>query len=72
MEPILYVMAILGCGESDAQCREVRVEPASYRSEAACMAATEAALMRNDDVAFPAVVASCRPAGVRVQPLRFS
>jgi len=68
----LFVMAILGCGESDAPCREVRVDQARYRSEAACMAATEAALMRNDDLVFPSIVARCRPAGARLQPLRGS
>lgn len=72
MEPILFVMAILGCGESDAPCREVRLEQARYRSEASCMAATEAALMRNDDLVFPTIVARCQPAGARVQPLRGS
>lgn len=72
MEPILYVMAILGCGESDAPCREVRVAQQSYRSEAACLAATEDALMRADDLVFPSIVARCRPAGARVQPLRGS
>jgi len=72
VEPILFVMAILGCGESDAPCREVRLEQARYRSEASCMAATEAALMRNDDLVFPTIVARCQPAGARVQPLRGS
>lgn len=72
MEPILFVMAILGCGESDAPCREVRVDRARYRSEASCMAATEAALMRSSDLAFPTIVARCQPAGARAQPLRGS
>ena len=72
MEPILYVMAILGCGESDASCRELRVEAVEYRSEAACLAATEAALLRSDDLPFPTVVAQCRPAGERPQLLRGS
>ena len=72
MEPILYVMAILGCGEGDAPCREVRVDQASYRSEAACMAATGGVLLDNDDLPYPAVVARCRPAGARLQPLRGS
>lgn len=72
MEPIIYVMAILGCGESDASCREVRVEQAAYRSEAQCMAATESALIRNDDLIFPNVVAQCRRADSRPQLLRGS
>jgi len=70
VEPILFVMAIMGCGESDAPCREVAVDQARYRSEASCMAATEAALIRHDDLPYPTVVARCRPAGATVQPLR--
>lgn len=72
MEPLMFVMAILGCGESDAACREVRVEPARYRSEAACLASTEAALMRHDDLPYPTVVAQCRRAGGMTQQLRGS
>ena len=72
MEPLMFVMAILGCGESDAPCREVRLDRASYRSEAACVAATESALMRHTDLVFPAVVAQCRPAGARPASLRGS
>ena len=72
MEPLLYVMAILGCGETDAACREVRIEPVRYAREADCLAATEAALLRNDDLVFPTVVAQCRPAGTRPQLLRGS
>ena len=49
MEPVLFVMAILGCGESDAPCREVALAETRYRSEAACLAATEAELARRDD-----------------------
>ena len=70
MEPVLFVMAILGCGEGDAPCRELRLDQARYRSEAACMAQAESVLMRNDDLAFPNVVASCRPAGARAELLR--
>jgi hypothetical protein len=65
-------MAILGCGESDASCRELRVEAVEYRSESACLAATEAALMRHGDLPFPTVVAQCRRAGTGPQPLRGS
>ena len=69
MEAVLYVMAILGCGESDAPCREVRVAEPRYESEAACMAATEDALVRFSDLDFPVVVAQCRPADAAAQPL---
>ena len=72
MEPLIYIMAILGCGESDAACQPVAVAEARYESEAECLAATEAELMRRDDLAFPSVVAQCRPAGETPQLLRGS
>ena len=72
MEPLLYIMAILGCGESDAACREVAIVPSRYESEAQCLAATESELLRRDDILFPSIVAQCRPAGARPQLLRGS
>ena len=72
MEPLVYIMAILGCGESDAPCREMTVVEARYQSEADCLAATEDELLRRDDMLFPSVVAQCRPAGARPQLLRGS
>jgi hypothetical protein len=65
-------MAILGCGESDAACQQIRVEPTTYASQAECLAATEAALMRNSDVPFQNFVAQCRPSNQRPQLLRGS
>lgn len=72
MEPLLFVMAILGCGESDASCREVRIVETRYQSEAACLAATEDQLMRSDNLVFPNVVAECRREGAQVRLLRGS
>ena len=72
MEPLLFVMAILGCGESDAPCREVTVAEARYRSEAQCLAASENELWRFEDLPYPSVVAQCRPATARPQLLRGS
>ncbi|MDQ8757135.1 hypothetical protein RCO27_12965 [Sphingosinicella sp. LHD-64] len=70
MEPLIYVMAILGCGEGDAACRLLAVVETRYRTEAACLAATEDQLLRRDDLAYPNVVAECRRAGAAAQPLR--
>ena len=57
-------MAILGCGESDAPCREVRDRPSrATPARPPALAATERALMRHDDLPYPTVVAQCRPAG---------
>jgi hypothetical protein len=72
MQTLLYVMAIMGCGESDAACREVRIDPQTWRSEASCRAATGAALARHTDLEFPTVVARCRPATATPQLLRGS
>lgn len=69
MEPVLFVMAILGCGESDAPCREVDRVETRYRSEAACLAATGSELARRD-ILYPTVVAQCRRAGTQAQLLR--
>ncbi|HEX8257120.1 MAG TPA: hypothetical protein VF589_05775 [Allosphingosinicella sp.] len=62
MGPAFYIMAIMGCGEADTACQQVAVAPARYESVEACNAATEDALMNNSDVAFPVVVAQCKPA----------
>ena len=70
MQPILFVMAILGCGEGDAPCREVVRAEASYRSEADCLAASAAEIARHD-ILYPTVVAQCR-ADARPQLLRAS
>ena len=72
MQALVYVMAIMGCGESDAACREVRIDPQTYRSEASCRAGMNAALARHTDLEFPTVVARCRPANARPQLLRGS
>lgn len=70
MDPLFYVMAIMGCGDGSAACRQARVEPARYRSISACRAAIPAALARNGDIDYPVVAASCRATGVRVADTR--
>jgi len=71
MAPALFILAILGCGEADAPCRQVAVTETVYSSAAACSAQTEAAVARYQDIDYPVVVAECRPAGsVPVQQLR--
>ena len=68
MQSLLYVIAIMGCGEGDAPCREVQVAAPRYASEAACITATGSMLMRYADLSYPSVVAQCRPAnGAAVQ-----
>jgi hypothetical protein len=72
MQTVMYVMAILGCGESDAACREVRVDPRTWQSVAACRAATAATLTRYTDLEFPTVVARCRRSDLRPAIMRGS
>ena len=63
MEPLAFVMAILGCGEGELPCNELRLVESRYESQAACLAASEAELARQGDVLYPVVVAQCRRAG---------
>src|SRR6476620_9997962 len=63
MGPALFVIAILGCGEAEAPCRQVATADARYASRAACAAAAPAAIEQHIDAAYPVVVAECRPAG---------
>ncbi|WP_076068778.1 hypothetical protein [Sphingomonas montana] len=63
MEPILYVLAILGCGDGQTKCEQVRLEPAHYTSVASCRAAATGALMRSTDLSYPVVMSECRTAG---------
>ena len=70
MGPLVYVIAIMGCGEGDQACREVRVAEPRFATQAACTAATADVLARYTDLAFPSVVAQCRRDGVRPAVLR--
>ncbi|WP_404373553.1 hypothetical protein AB5I39_08250 [Sphingomonas sp. MMS24-J45] len=71
MEPLFYVMAIMGCGDGNTACQQTRIEPAQYQSIRACQQAMPAAIARNSDIDYPVVAASCRATGTRmaqVQP----
>jgi hypothetical protein len=63
MGPGIFLIAIMGCGEGDAPCRHVRTVETRYETQAACTAATEAAVAKAADVDFPVVVAQCVAAG---------
>ena len=63
MGSVFYVIAIMGCGDGQAQCAQQRIEPARYYSAAQCRAAMPAALMRNTDIDFPTISAACRQVG---------
>jgi hypothetical protein len=72
MGPATFLIAILGCGEADAPCQQVRTLEARYESQAACTAATDAALLSNSDADYPVIVAQCVAAGKTPPQLRAS
>lgn len=59
MGPGIFLIAIFGCGEGHATCQPVRTLETRYESRAACMAATDEALIRNSDLDYTTVVAQC-------------
>jgi hypothetical protein len=66
MEPVYFVMALLGCADDGSDCRQARVEPARYTSAEACKAQIPAALWRNTDIDFPLIGAECQSSARRV------
>lgn len=63
MEAAFFLIAIMGCGEAEAPCQQVRMLETRYESQAACTAATEAAVTQFMDIDYPVVVAQCHAAG---------
>ena len=60
MEPVYYVIAILGCADGSAQCTPVATIPQHYATEQECSASTSRALLLNSNFDFPTLVAECR------------
>jgi hypothetical protein len=63
MEPLYFVMAIMGCSDGTTNCAQARVEPVHYMSIQQCQAAMPAALIRNSDIDYPVISAACRSVG---------
>ena len=61
-----FLLAIMGCGEGDAQCQQVAVAPATFRTEEACRAASAPLVAQQTDADFPVIVGQCRRADARV------
>jgi hypothetical protein len=59
MGPGIFLIAIMGCGEGNSDCQQVRLLDTHFESKADCMAASEGALMQNSNVEYPTVVAQC-------------
>lgn len=63
MAPLVYVMAILGCGDDGATCTRERIAPVSYTSVAECRAAMPAIIAGHADLSYPVISASCERGG---------
>ncbi|KQM36390.1 hypothetical protein [Sphingomonas sp. Leaf10] len=70
MAPLVYIMAILGCGDDGATCSRERVAPVSYQSVAECQAAVPAMLARNTDLSYPVISAMCERGGAQIAESR--
>lgn len=70
MEPAFFLIAILGCGDDGAACREARTLPARYATAAQCRAALSGRLAENTDLAFPVLGADCRTPGRHVAAVK--
>lgn len=66
MEPLYYVMAILGCGDDGAACQQARIESVRYQSVGQCQAAMGNVLQRHADLSFPVVQAACQRQGANI------
>lgn len=63
MEPVFFLVAILGCADDGGQCRDARTLPAHYATAAECRAALPRRLIENSDVEYPTIMADCRASG---------
>jgi len=63
MGPAYFVIAIMGCGDGALDCQTVATPAAHYATEQACLAARTDALMANNDLDFPTLLAQCQPVG---------
>ena len=66
MEPLYYVMAILGCGDDGAACQQARLAPVRYQSIAQCQAAMTNVLQTHADLSYPVIQAACQRRGLDV------
>jgi hypothetical protein len=60
MDPILFVVAIMGCGDGQTGCTEARTVRAAYETVAECQLALPTVLAANTDIPYPEITATCR------------
>jgi hypothetical protein len=59
MEPLTYVMAILGCADGGGTCTEVRLAQFRFQDKVQCERAIDAILPDSTDVNYPTIAARC-------------
>lgn len=59
MEPLVYIIAIMGCADDGSTCQRERIVPATYTTATACEAAMPSALQSNTDLLYPTISAMC-------------
>ncbi len=62
MGPSLFVLAVMGCGDGAADCRQIARDERVFESAAACENATGGALADASDAPYPLLIAQCREA----------
>lgn len=64
MGPGFFILAVMGCADSGMMCEEIERRETLYRSEVACMADSEDALVAASEASYPMLLAQCH----RVSP----
>ncbi len=65
MEPLVYVLAILGCADGGQLCEPVSQAPGRFESKAACMAYASANLPSYTDLPYPVIAGRCETQGLQ-------
>lgn len=69
MGPAFYILAIMGCGDAAIECQQITRAESVFRTEEACLAETEAALIGASHQPYPMLVAECRNVSAQVAAL---
>ena len=61
MEPLSFAILLFSCADGGSSCQAVRADRVTYQDQAACVAAIDAVLEKNDTIDAPWIEAECRP-----------
>lgn len=70
MEPLVFIITIMGCADDGSMCAAQRVEPVTYRTQAQCQAALPTVLQRSADLPYPTLQAACEGSSPRAAQAR--